>query len=84
MTSKKVFLKLGWGEMQFNRSLTCNWNILGNLLNFIIKSSWHLIEVEDQEGSCVLHYINPLKSVTYTCRQIFDKNDMLLDILIVI
>lgn len=37
--------------MQLMRNMTCDWNILGNLLNLIIESIWHLVEIKDHGGS---------------------------------
>lgn len=70
--------------MQLKGNLTCDWNILGNILNFIIESICRLVELEDQGGSCFvpLHRLFKLTG-PYTCKNSPDK-DMLLDILIVI
>ena len=55
--------------MQLKGNLTCDWNILGNLLNFIIKGSCHLIEVENQGGSCFVPlYASFEITITYTCK----------------
>lgn len=57
--------------MQWKGNLTCDWNILGNLLNFIIKSSCHLIEGENRGGSCFVSLRESFEvTITCTCKQI--------------
>lgn len=75
MPSKKAFLKHCRGEMQLKGNLTCEWNILGNILNFIIESICHLVEIEDQGGSGLVPQHKSFKvTVTYTCKNLPNKD----------